>query len=59
MRIAMPSWIASRTRLLRGGLAAELGAGLADPVQKWLAALHVRRTLVTALSTRACRHNGA
>jgi hypothetical protein len=26
----------------------ELGSGLADPVQKWLAALHVRGTLVTA-----------
>ena len=42
----MPSWIASRTRLLRGRLGAEPRPGLADPVQEWLAALHVRRTLV-------------
>ena len=43
----MPSWIARRTRLLRGGRVPNSRPGLADPVQKWLAALHVRRTLVT------------
>jgi hypothetical protein len=31
-----------------GRARSELGSGLADPVQKWLAALHVRGTLVTA-----------
>ena len=42
MSSAMPSWIARRTRLLRGGWVPNRAPGLADPVQKWLAALHVR-----------------
>ena len=41
MRTASPSWSASRTRLLRGGRVPNRAPGLADPVQEWLAALHV------------------
>ena len=48
MRTASPIWRARRTARLRGGLRPEPRPGLADPVQEWLAALHVRRTLVTS-----------
>ncbi len=47
MTTARPICRARRTPRLRGGRDPKLRPGLTDPVQKWLTALHVRRTLMT------------
>ena len=49
-RTARPICSARRTRLLRGGREPNPRAGLADPVQKWLTALHVHLDLSDAAS---------